>query len=131
MKNLPDDILYLIFTYSINNLDSLTSHIVLMPNKKNLLNRFKNKNIVEKSSFRYCLCNYIQNNNLDKLAILLNSFNFSITSREFDDICKYSSREIIATILKHNKSKLDIVSAIYQASTTFNNKTLEFLYLSL
>ena len=48
MNNLPDDIVYIIFNYSINSLNSLVSLISSMPDKIYILNKFKNKNIVNK-----------------------------------------------------------------------------------
>ena len=127
---LPKEIINIICEFYINNLNSLIIILSIFPNFKykvislytKYLNIFNLKEI---------LCNYIQNNKIDLLKILFINFNFKINSDEFNNICKYSSLPIVKTIYKYNKTELNIYSAIYYSSITFNNDVLKWLYLLL
>ena len=127
---LPEDMLRLIFNYYINDTRDLiyiiSSFSFLKIENEKYYDKFKFS-----SSYKETLCKFIQKNQTYYIKILLNKLDYIVSSKEFSDISKYSSSDIIKTIYKYNKKKLCLYDAIYQASITHNNDTLETLYFLL
>ena len=127
---LPEDILRLIFKYYINDTRDLIYIISAFSFLKLENDRFYDK-LKFISYYKETLCKFIQKNEIEFIKILLNKLNYSITNKEFIDICKYSNSDIVRTIYTYNKKELCLYEAIHQSSITHNNDTLETLYFLL
>ena len=130
--NLPEEIINIIMEFYINDLNSLIMIIGTIP--ENIIN-IREYNYFDKfyntHNSQEMLCKYIQQNNVKSLKILLTKFNFYVKSKQFTDICKYNSLDVVKTIYDNNKFTINIYKAIHAASLTFNNRVLEWLYYNL
>jgi hypothetical protein len=128
----PKEIINIIMEYYINDLNTLIKVVKIFPIKFYNVREYRYfDQFFNAQECKRLLCNYIQQTNLGLVKTLLISFDFTINSDQFADICKYNSLDIVKTIYENNKAKLNVYPAIYETTITFNNKVLEWLYFLL